>query len=68
MSNWIIITAKFSSICYICGEWIDKGDTAYWKKLEGVKHYSECKNFGIPDEDKTQLIIDDQQDEDFYLK
>ena len=67
MSNWIIISAKFTSTCYICEDWINKGDTAYWKKITGIKHYPECPNFEIPDEDKTELIIQ-EQDEEFYLK
>lgn len=64
MAEWVIITAKFSATCYMCGDWIDKGDTAYWKKLIGIKHYPECPT-GIT-EDDSRLIIQ-ESDEDFYL-
>lgn len=43
-----------------------QGDKSYWKKDVGLKHYSECV-VGLQ-EDKTELIIHDEQDEDFYLK
>ncbi|MBA4717758.1 MAG: hypothetical protein HRO68_01050 [Nitrosopumilus sp.] len=66
MNNWIIITAKFNSSCYECGETIQKDETVYWKKHYGVKHYPECI-IGFR-EDKTELIIHDKQDEDFYLR
>lgn len=65
MNNWIVITAKFSSKCMECDEWIMKDDTCYYKKKSGVKHYPECI-VGLQ-EDKTELIIH-EQDEDFYLK
>ena len=63
--NWIIITAKFSSKCIECNEWIMKNNTCHYKKDYGVKCYPEYVT-GIT-EDKTELIIFDQ-DEDFYLK
>jgi hypothetical protein len=64
--NFIIITTKFSSKCIECNEWILKNDTCYYKNGHGVKCYPECDT-GIT-EDKTELIIFDEQDEDFYLK
>ncbi len=66
MNNWITITAKFSSKCIQCDEWIMKGDTCYYDKKNSVTHYPECET--QLKEDKTELIIFDEQDEDFYLK
>lgn len=43
MSEWVIITAKFSSICYICCEWIDSGSSISKNKKIGIKHYPQCK-------------------------
>lgn len=66
MNNWIVITAKFSSKCIECNEWIMKDDTCYYQKGIGVRHHPQCI-IGFT-EDRTQLIIHDEQDEDFYLK
>ena len=67
MSDWITMNVKFSTKCIQCNEWIMRGRTAQWKEGTGLRCYPECENVGIPKEDETQLIIDDQE-EDFYLK
>ena len=68
MPDWILIQTNYPNKCVECRTPIDIGDSVYWKKGTGLKCYPECQNFGMPEEDKTQLIICDEQDEDFYLK
>ena len=68
MKDWIVIIVKFSGKCLECKHWIMKDDRAYYKKETGLRCYPECQNIGILDKDKTQLIIHDNQDKEFYLK
>lgn len=63
MTDWIPIKTKFASKCVECGEPIDKGSTAYWKKDTGLKHYPECTPGLI--EDKSELRIIDDNFEDY---
>ncbi len=43
MSEWVIITARFPSICHICGERIDSKSSILYNKQIGIKHYPQCK-------------------------
>jgi hypothetical protein len=63
LADWILIQTKFSNNCTICGKSIDVGDTAYWKKRVGLKHYPECTL--VKDESKLVILDDDFED---YLK
>ncbi len=61
MTDWIMIEAKFPNKCILCNEQIDIGDTAYWKKGEGLKHYPEC-TIGFRESDSRLIIFDEDDD------
>ena len=64
MSGWILIETNFSNKCVECRTQIDVGDSAYWKKGTGLKHYPECVTVT---EDKSEIRIIEGDFED-YLK
>jgi hypothetical protein len=61
MTEWTKIETKFPNKCILCNEQIDIGDTVYWRKGVGLKHYPEC-TIGFREND-SRLIIIDEDDE-----
>jgi len=57
MPDWILIQTNFPNKCVECGESIDTGDSAYWKKGTGLKHYPQCPR-RLTEDDSRLVIID----------
>ena len=63
--DWILIETNYKNKCSKCKNEIDIGDSAYWKKGEGLKCYPECITVLIEDDSKLIILDDDFED---YLK
>jgi len=61
MAYWIKIETKFPNKCTLCYEQIDIGETVYWKKGEGLKHYPEC-TVGFRESDSRLIIFEEDDD------